>query len=161
MAVRAAVESDVPVVLSLIRELAEYEKLAHECVATEESIRNLLFGTGAVAEALVGEYDGEPVGFALFFHNCSTFLGRRGIYLEDLYVRPALRGLGLGKAMLLHIVRLAEGRGCGRVEWSVLDWNQPAIDFYKSLGAEPLDEWTTFRLTRQSIEKLAGNGSGD
>ena len=159
--VRSATPADVPVILGLIRELADYEKLTDICVATEQSIHDLLFGAGSVAEALIGEYEGKPVGFALFFYNVSTFLGKRGIYLEDVYVQPAMRGKGLGKALLLHLIRLAHERGCGRVEWSVLNWNTPAIDFYKSLGAEPLDEWTVFRVTGQTLVDLARNGGTD
>lgn len=152
---RASV-ADVPLLLSFIKELAEYERLSHEVTADEEILRESLFGARPVAEALVGYYGEAPVCFALFFYNFSTFLGRPGLYLEDLYVRPEMRGRGFGRAMLLHLARLAKERGCGRFEWSVLDWNQPAINFYKQLGARPMDEWTIFRLTGDALERLAG-----
>jgi len=153
--VRGATEVDVPLILDLIRELAEYEKLSHEVVATEEGLRESLFGERPVAEVLIGEFDGRPAAFALFFHNFSTFLGKPGIYLEDLYVRPDFRGQGIGKAMLVHLAKLAKERGCGRLEWWVLDWNQPAIRFYRSLGAEPMDDWTVYRVTGGALERLA------
>lgn len=145
--IRPATEADVPLILRFIQELAEYERLRHECMATEEQVRATLFGERRYAEVIVAEEEGEPAGFALFFHNYSTFLAKPGIYLEDLYVRPELRGRGVGKALLMHLVELARERDCGRVEWSVLKWNEPAIRFYESLGARPLDEWTVFRLT--------------
>ncbi|HYO90618.1 MAG TPA: GNAT family N-acetyltransferase [Pyrinomonadaceae bacterium] len=145
----------VPLILSFIKELAEYERLSHEVVATEESLRESLFGEAAAAEVLIGYYKDAPVCFALFFHNYSTFLGRRGLYLEDLYVKPEMRGRGIGRAMLVHLAQLAKRRGCGRFEWAVLDWNEPAIKFYKNLGAVALDEWTTFRLTGESLDSLA------
>lgn len=154
LVIRKASETDVPVLLSLIRELADYEHLSHECVATEELIKDILFGDGVNAEALVAEYDGTPVGFALFFHNFSTFLGKRGIYIEDVFVKPDFRRKGIGRALLMHIVRLAKERKCGRVEWCVLDWNEPAIKFYKGIGAKPLDEWTVFRLSGDALQKL-------
>lgn len=152
---RAATERDVPVVLSFIRELAEYERLAHEVVATEERLRATLFGSRQFAEVVLAEVEGEAVGFALFFHNYSTFLGLPGIYLEDLYVRPAARGAGVGRALLRHLARLAKERGCGRLEWWVLDWNEDAIRFYSSLGARPMDDWTVFRLDGGALERLA------
>lgn len=151
---RAARAEDAAEVLRLIRALAEYEKLAHEVVATEAALRETLFGARPAAEVLLAEVHGRPVGLALFFQNYSTFLARPGIYLEDLFVEPAFRGRGLGKALLQAVARLAVQRGCGRFEWSVLDWNQPAIDFYKSLGARPLDDWTIFRVTGEALRKL-------
>jgi GNAT superfamily N-acetyltransferase len=153
--IRQATEADVPVILRFIRALAEYEKLSHKVVATEESLRRTLFGNPRFAEVILGYEDGEPVGFALFFHNYSTFLGRPGIYLEDLFVDPDRRGRGYGKALLAHLARLARDRDCGRVEWAVLDWNTPSIDFYKSLGAVPLDDWIIFRLTGEALERSA------
>ena len=156
LAIRAALEEDAPLILQLIKELAEYEKLSHEVVATEGSLRKSLFGERRFAEALIGEIDGKPAGFALFFHNFSTFLGRPGIYLEDLYVRPEFRGSGLGRALLVYLARVAQERGCGRLEWSVLDWNEPAIGFYKSVGAAPVDGWTGYRVTGEALEELGG-----
>jgi GNAT superfamily N-acetyltransferase len=153
--IRPATEADVPLLLTLIRELAEYEKLSHEVVATEEVLRESLFGGRRVAEALLGHVAGEPAAFALFFHNFSTFLGRPGLYLEDLYVRPEHRGGGVGRAMLRRLARLAKERGCGRLEWWVLDWNEPAIRFYKSLGAEPMDDWTVYRVAGEALDRLA------
>ncbi len=147
MKLRTAAESDIPLIHRFIRELAEYEKLAHECVADEESLRETLFGARAYAEVIIAEEDGEPAGFALFFHNYSTFRAKPGIYLEDLYVRPEMRGRGVGKALLMRLVELAKERNCGRVEWAVLDWNQDAIRFYESIGAKPQDEWTVYRIT--------------
>jgi GNAT superfamily N-acetyltransferase len=153
--IRQATEADVPVILRFIRALAEYEKLSHKVVATEESLRRTLFGNPRFAEVILGYEDGEPVGFALYFHNYSTFLGRPGIYLEDLFVNPDRRGLGYGKALLAHLARLARDRDCGRLEWAVLDWNAPSIQFYKSLGAVPLDDWIIFRLTGEALERSA------
>lgn len=150
-----ATPEDLPVILTLIRELAEYERLAHEVVATEASLREVLFGERATAEVVIARWEGAPAGLAFFFHNVSTFLGRKGIYLEDLFVRPAYRGHGIGRALLQHLARLAVERGCGRVEWAVLDWNEPAIGFYKNLGAVPMDEWTVFRLTGAALRRLA------
>jgi GNAT superfamily N-acetyltransferase len=156
--IRPGTEDDVPLILSLIRELAEYEHLSHEVVATEEMLRDSLFGKWRVAEVLLGYLDGEPAGFALFFHNFSTFLGRPGIYLEDLYVRPEFRGAGVGRAMLVRLARLARERDCGRLEWSVLDWNEPAIGFYKRLGASPVSGWTIYRVTGDALAELAAEG---
>ena len=153
--VRAASEADVPLILSFIKELAEYERLSHEVVATEEALRRWLFAERPVAEVLVGEDGGEPAGFALFFHSFSTFLGRPGIYLEDLYVRSEFRGRGVGRALLVHLARLAKERGCGRLEWSVLDWNEPAIGFYRGIGASPVGGWTVYRVTGEALERLA------
>lgn len=154
--VREAVEEDVPLILQLIKELAEYEKLSHEVVATEEMLRKSLFGERRFAEALIGEVEGKPAGFALFFHNFSTFLGRPGIYLEDLYVRPEFRGSGLGRALLVCLAGLVRERGCGRLEWSVLNWNEPAIGFYRGIGAVPVDGWTGYRVTGEALEELGG-----
>jgi len=153
--IRVAVEEDVPLIVRFIRELAEYEKLPHECVATEDSVRSTLFGAPRFAEVLIGEIEKEPAGFALFFHNYSTFLARPGIYLEDLYVRPEFRGKGYGRALLVRLAEIARERNCGRLEWAVLTWNEPAIGFYKSLGARPLDEWITFRLTGKELADLS------
>jgi GNAT superfamily N-acetyltransferase len=155
MEIRCATEGDVPLILTLIRELAEYERLAHEVVATEEDLKASLFGARPYAEVLIAEADGTPVGFALFFHNYSTFLARPGIYLEDLYVREQHRGRGLGRAMLARLAALAVKRGCGRLEWWVLDWNEPSIGFYESLGAIPMDDWTVYRLTGDALRELA------
>ena len=156
MALRRAVRADVPEILRLIRALAEYEKLSHEVVATEAALAQTLFGERAAAEVLLAEEGGRAVGFALFFQNYSTFLGKPGIYLEDLFVEPACRGRGLGKQLLQAIAKLAVERGCGRFEWAVLDWNEPAIGFYKSLGAKPMADWTVMRLTGEALKKLAG-----
>jgi len=152
---RAATEADVPVIHSLIRELAEYEKLLHEVQVTEERLHASLFGPRPYAEAVLAWDDPEPVGLALFFHNYSTFLGLPGIYLEDLYVRPAARRRGIGRALLVHLAAIAKQRGCGRLEWSVLDWNEPAIGFYRRIGACALDEWTVYRVTGPSLDALA------
>lgn len=157
--IRPATEGDAELIVELIGELADYEKLRHECSATAEGVRQHLFGKGfgkgPVAECIIGEVDGVAQGFALYFTNFSTFMCRPGIYLEDLFVRPAARGKGLGKALLKRLAGLALERGCGRVEWSALDWNTPAIEFYKSLGAGPMDEWTVFRLTGEAMERMA------
>ena len=156
--IRVATEDDVPLILSLIKELAEYERLSQEVVATEEALRDSLFGARRVAEALLGYLGDDPAGLALFFHNFSTFLGRTGIYLEDLYVRPEFRGAGVGRALLVHVARLAKERGCGRLEWSVLDWNEPAIGFYRGIGASPVSGWTVYRLTGETLDRLAAGG---
>ena len=156
--IRFATVDDVPTVLRFIRDLAEYERLADRVVATEELIRETVFGPRRYAEVLIGEVNGDPAGFALFFHNYSTFLARPGIYLEDLFVRPEFRGKGYGKALLAKLADLAIERKCGRVEWAVLDWNTPSIDFYKSIGAVPMSDWQIFRLTGDPLAKLAGNG---
>lgn len=155
--IKVANENDVPLILSLIKELAEYEKLTHEVVATEDMLRETLFGPKSHIEALVGYLNDKPVGFALYFHNFSTFLGRKGIYLEDLYVKPEARGKGVGQKILVYLARLAKERGCGRLEWSVLDWNTPAIEFYKKIGAKPMDEWTVYRLTGKALDELASS----
>jgi len=154
--IREATESDVPLILQFIRDLAEYEKLAHLVVATEATLRDTLFGGTPFAEVLIAEEEGTAAGFALFFHNYSTFLAQPGIYLEDLFVKPEYRGRGYGKTLLVRLAQIARERNCGRVEWAVLDWNEPSIAFYKSLGARAMDEWHTFRLTGEALEKLAG-----
>ena len=153
--IRGATEADVALILQFIRDLAIYEKLEHKVIATEESVRRTLFGNPRFAEVVFAEVDGKEVGFALFFHNYSTFLAQAGIYLEDLFVKPESRGRGIGKALLAHLAKLAKERGCGRVEWAVLDWNTPSINFYKSIGAVPLSDWIVFRLTGEALEKLA------
>jgi len=153
--IRPATEDDVPLILALIKELAEYERLSQEVLATEGILRESLFGEVRGAEALIGYHEGAPAGFALFFHNFSTFLGRPGIYLEDLYVKPEFRGKGIGRGMLVYLARLAKGRNCGRLEWSVLDWNEPAIRLYRSIGAVPMDEWTVYRLSGKALDELA------
>jgi GNAT superfamily N-acetyltransferase len=154
-----ATEADVPVILEMIRGLAEYEKLSHVVVATEEQLRVTLFGERSGAEVLLAYWNEEPIGFALFFPNYSTFLAQPGIYLEDLFVKPHARGKGAGIALLTELARIAVERGCGRVEWAVLDWNEPSIRFYKKLGAVAMDEWTTFRLTSEPLKKLAAGNS--
>jgi GNAT superfamily N-acetyltransferase len=152
--IRAAVPTDIAVIAQLIRHLAEYEQLSHQVTLDEERLREHLFGSRPYAEVLMAEEAEKVVGFALFFHNFSTFLGKPGIYLEDLFVLPEHRGHGHGKALLLALVQLARKRECGRLEWAVLDWNEPAIAFYRSLGALPMDAWTTFRLTEEQMNKL-------
>lgn len=153
--IQPATEADVPVVLGLIKALAEYERLASEVVATEASIRDSLFGPRRTAAALIARVGDEPVGFAVWFYSYSTFLGRPGLHLEDLFVQPAWRGRGFGRALLRHLASMAVERGCGRMEWAVLDWNELAIGFYKKLGAKAMDEWTTFRLTGESLKRVA------
>jgi GNAT superfamily N-acetyltransferase len=153
-----ATEADLPVILELIRALADYEKLTHQVTATEEQLRQTLFGVKPAAEVLLAHYDGECAGFVVFFSTYSTFLGQAGLYLEDLYVKPHLRGRGFGLALLKHLARLSVERGYGRMEWQVLNWNQPAIDFYRKLGALPLDEWTKYRLTGEALEGLPRQG---
>jgi GNAT superfamily N-acetyltransferase len=148
-----ATERDLPLILSLIKDLAEYEKLAHAVVATEDILRESLFRK-RVAEVVIGYAGDEPAGFAIFFQTFSTFLGVPGMYLEDIFVIPRFRRHGLGRQLLVHLARIAAERGYGRVEWSVLDWNEPAINFYKALGARPMDEWTVFRLTGESLARL-------
>lgn len=152
---RSATRNDVAVIRELIEGLAEYEKLRHECVATDEALAATLFGERPYAEVVLAEWDGEVAGFALFFHNYSTFLARPGMYLEDLFVRPTHRGRGIGKSLLQHLAGLAVARGCGRLEWSVLDWNVDAIGFYTALGARPQDEWTVYRVTGDALVQLA------
>ncbi len=156
--IRFATVADVPAILGLIRELAEYERLLDQVVADEASLHSALFGERPHVEALVASVAGEAVGFALFFHNFSTFLGKPGVYLEDLFVRPAYRGQGLGKALLQRVAQIAVERDCGRMEWSVLNWNEPSIRFYESLGAKPMSDWTTYRLTGDALRGL-GRGT--
>ncbi|HEX7830777.1 MAG TPA: GNAT family N-acetyltransferase [Thermoanaerobaculia bacterium] len=160
LTIRFATESDVPLITRFIRELAEYERLGHEVVATEDKVRETVFGPRPYAEVLIAEAEGDPVGFALFFHNYSTFLARPGIYLEDLYVRPELRGKGYGKALLAKLAAIARERNCGRFEWAVLNWNEPAIQFYRSLGALPMNHWTVYRVTGEELDKLADGAAG-
>ena len=155
--IRPATVDDVALIAQLIRELAEYERLADAAVATEDGLREQLFGERPVAEVLVAEADGEAAGFALFFHTFSTFLGKRGLYLEDLFVRPAFRGLGLGRHLMAALARIAVKRDCGRFEWSVLDWNAPSIAFYRKLGATGMDEWTVQRLEGDALHALASH----
>jgi GNAT superfamily N-acetyltransferase len=155
VSIRAAAPSDLPLIAALIRDLAEYERLADEVRFDETELATHLFGPRPMAEVVIGEIDGAAQGFALFFHNFSTFEGRPGIYLEDLFVRPEARGSGLGKALLTHLAFLAVERGCARLEWSVLDWNEPAIGFYRKLGARPLDEWTVMRVDGSALTQLA------
>ncbi|MEO8365311.1 MAG: GNAT family N-acetyltransferase [Pseudoxanthomonas sp.] len=159
ISLRPAQLADTSLILAFIRELGAYEKLAHEVVADEASLARQLFGERAAAEVIIAEVDGKAAGFALFFHNFSTFLGQRGLYLEDLFVRPQFRGLGLGKHLMVRLAKLAFERGCGRFEWSVLDWNEPAICFYRSLGAVGLDEWTVQRLSGDALKALATRDS--
>ena len=155
--IRPAVEGDLPVILELIHGLAEYERAPQEVVCDEAILRASLFGAKPDAEVLLATVGDNAAGFAVFFHNYSTWWGRPGLFLEDLFVRPEMRGRGIGKALLRSLARVAKDRECARMEWQVLDWNQPAIDFYKSLGAVAKDEWTTFRLDRDAIEKLSGS----
>jgi GNAT superfamily N-acetyltransferase len=164
LAIRPATPHDLPLILALIKELADYERAPEQAVATADSLHQHLFGRGLgrgpTAECLIGELDGAPQGLALFFHNFSTWLGKPGVYLEDLFVRPAARSHGLGKALLAHVARIAVDRGCDRFEWSVLDWNTPAIDFYKAMGAKPMDEWTVHRITGEALKQLAAGATG-
>ena len=153
MDIRFAEDKDIPVILGFVRELADYEHLLEEVVATEQLLREWLFER-RTAEVLLAEEEGKTVGFALFFHNFSTFLGRGGIYLEDLYVQPEFRGRGIGKALLNRLARIAVERGCGRLEWSCLDWNRPSIDFYLSMGAQPMSDWTVYRITGQRLREM-------
>jgi len=152
---RGTTIEDCPLILSFIKELAEYEKLSHEVVATVATLEETLFGEKSYAEVFVGEYNGKPVGYALFFNNYSTFTGRPGIYLEDIYVQPGMRGKGFGKCMLAYLAHLAVERNYTRVEWSVLDWNEPSIQFYRSIGAVPMDEWTVQRLHGEALSSFA------
>ena len=152
---RFATADDVGLIIDFIRQLADYEKMVDEVVTDEDQLRQSLFGERRVAEVVIASYDGEPAGFALFFHNFSTFLGRPGIYVEDLFVIPALRGHGIGKILLSYLARLAVERGCGRLEWWVLDSNEPAIRFYERLGAQAMDQWTVYRVTGDTLEELA------
>lgn len=157
--IRTATSADVPTILRLIRELAEYERAPNDAVATEPQLREVLFGEKPAAEVLLAEEGSDAVGFAVYFFNFSTWLGRPGLYLEDLFVRPELRGKGYGRALLVRLAQIALERGCGRMEWAVLNWNEPAIGFYKKLGARPMEEWTVFRLQRDGIAQLASGDS--
>jgi GNAT superfamily N-acetyltransferase len=157
--IRFARQEDVPSILSFIKDLAEFEKLSHEVVATEEKLKATLFGPRPVAEVLIAEWEGRPAGFALFFHSYSTFLAKPGIYLEDLFVRNEYRSRGIGEALLKHLAGIAKERSCGRLEWSVLDWNERAMKFYRGLGAVPMGDWTVQRMTEPVFTKLAESGS--
>jgi len=152
--IRPATEADLTAILAFIRKLADYERLSQEVVATEELLRETLFGNRRTAEVAIGYLETKPIGFVLFFHNYSTFLGRPGLYIEDLFVDEVYRRRGYGRRLLLHVAGLAKERGCGRLEWSVLDWNEPAIGFYQSLGAKPMADWTVMRLTGEALRKL-------
>ena len=154
--IEPATSDDVPLILQMIKGLAEYEKLSDQVVATEDSLRDTLFGAHPAAEVVIGYAGDQPVGFALFLHNYSTFLAQRGLYLEDLFVVPEWRGKGLGRQLLAHLARIAVERNCGRMEWSVIDWNEPALRVYRGIGATPLDDWTICRLTGDALTKLAG-----
>ncbi len=153
--IRPAWVADVPIILKLIRDLATYERAPNEVTATEEQLVDVLFGEKPAAEVLLAFEKDTPVGFALFFHNFSTWLGQPGLYLEDLFVKPEKRGKGYGRALLVDLAKIAYERGCGRMEWAVLDWNEPAIQFYRKLGGMPLEDWTVFRLTQNGIDRLA------
>ena len=155
--IKPATVADVAVILQLIRELAEYERAPQDAVATEPQLRDVLFGAEPAAHVLIARENDEAVGFAIYFFNFSTWLGRPGLYLEDLFVRPEVRGRGYGRALLVRLAQVARERGCGRMEWAVLDWNEPAIGFYKKLGAKPMEDWTVFRLTSDGIAALAGS----
>ena len=157
--IRSARVTDVPIILQLIRDLASYERAPNDVTANEEQLVDVLFGKKPAAEVLLAFENETPVGFAVFFHNFSTWLGRPGLYLEDLFVKPEKRGKGYGHALLVDLAKIARDRGCGRMEWAVLDWNDPAIQFYRKLGAKPMEEWTVFRLTRDGIAKLAQSES--
>ena len=157
--IRTASAADVPAILGFIEQLADYERLRHEVLATEAQLRETLFGAHPAAEVLIATRDGRDVGFALFFQTYSTFLARPGLHLEDLFVAPDARGAGVGRALLVELARIAESRACGRLEWAVLTWNEPAIGFYRELGAFPLDEWQTYRLDREGIRALAAGAT--
>ena len=155
ISIRQATSEDVALILGFIQQLADYEKLSHEVVATEADLRNSLFGDNPVAHVVIAEADGEPAGFALYFYNFSTFLGKPGLYLEDLFVNPKYRGLKIGKSLLIHLAKTALEQGCGRFEWSVLDWNTPAIEFYRAMGASGMEGWTIQRVTGDALVELA------
>ena len=157
--IKPATKKDVPVILNFIKKLADYERLSHEVVATEELLRRTLFGQRRTAEVAIGYFNSDPVGFVLFFHNFSTFVGRPGIYIEDLFIDEPFRRRGFGGALLRHVAKLAAARECGRLEWSVLDWNEPAINFYRKLGAVSMNEWTVFRMTGENLQRLADRKS--
>ena len=154
--IREAVVDDLPLILRFIKDLAEYERMKDDVITTQEILKKSIFGEGSNTSVLLAFYNDEPVGFAIYFYNFSSFLGKKGIYLEDLFVQPDARGKGFGKALLIRLAEIARDEDCGRLEWAVLDWNEPAIDFYKNLGAVQMDEWTVFRLNREAIEILAG-----
>ncbi len=153
--IRPAEKEDVGLILSFIKELADYEKLTDAVTADENLLAETLFGKDAVPKSLLAFYNSEPAGFAIYFYNFSTFIGKPGLYLEDVYVKPELRGKGIGKQVLIYLAKIASEKDCGRFEWSVLDWNEPSIKFYKNLGAKPMDDWTVFRLDRMGIENLS------
>ncbi len=155
LTIKNAAKQDIPLILSFIKALAAYEKMSHQVVVTKEVLQESLFGETPIAEVILAYSDEQPAGFALFFHNFSTFLGRPGLYLEDLYVNPEIRNQGIGRALLVYLAKLAQERNCGRFEWSVLDWNEPSIQFYKKLGAVPMEDWTVFRMTGDALDKLA------
>jgi GNAT superfamily N-acetyltransferase len=155
--IRPAVAGQAQLILDFIREIAEYEKLVHEVVADEKTIRDTLFGKNKSAEVVIGYHRGKPVGYALFFYNFSSFIGRPGLYIEDIYVKPEHRRKGFGKAFLVYLARLARDKKCGRMEWAVLNWNEPSIKFYKKLGAVSMDEWKIFRLSEDALNNLAGS----
>ncbi len=157
--IRSGSDADVPLILRLIRELADYERAPRDAVATEDQLREVLYGANPAAEVLLAFANEEPIGFAVYFFNFSTWLGRPGLYLEDLFVRPEVRGHGYGRALLQRLAQIAQDRGCGRMEWAVLNWNEPAIQFYNKLGAKPMDDWTVYRLTSEGISNLAGGNS--
>jgi GNAT superfamily N-acetyltransferase len=159
LTIRPATVADVGIILELIRALATYERAPNEVTATESGLKEVLFGKTPAAEVLLAFEKDRPVGFAVFFHNFSTWLGRPGLYLEDLFVRPEHRGKGYGRALLIYLAKIARERGCGRMEWAVLDWNEPAINFYRKLGAKPMHEWTVFRLTPSDIAELADSST--
>jgi GNAT superfamily N-acetyltransferase len=158
--IRKATEADTPLIVWFIRQLAEYERLLEQTTMTEEILRESLFGPRSSAEVLLGYYEDRPVAFAVFFHNFSTFVGKRGLYLEDLFVIPEMRGKGFGRALLVHLAKIARERNCGRFEWAVLDWNEPAIEFYKRLGAVAMSDWTIFRMTGDALDRLSKERSG-
>src|SRR6266700_7959722 len=157
--IRDATIADIPIILQLIRDLATYERAPNDVIATEEGLHEVLFGAEPAAKVVIAFKNTVPVGFAVYFFNFSTWLGRPGLYLEDLFVKPEKRGKGYGHALLVDLAKIARDRGCGRMEWAVLDWNEPAIQFYRKLGAKPMDEWTVFRLTRDGIARLAQSES--
>ncbi len=159
LVIKKAEEKDVALILTFIKKLADYEKLSHQVTATEELLRENLFGKNSVAECSIGYFNDTPVVFAIYFHNFSTFLGKAGLYLEDLFVLPEYRNNGYGKEMLVYLAKLAVERNCGRFEWAVLDWNEPALEFYKKLGAEKLDDWIIHRLSGENLKKLSENKS--
>ena len=161
LTITPAQPADIPLILELITELAVYERLEHQAIASAPTLERALFGPQPGAEAVIARYGGEPAGFALYFHNFSTFLGRRGLYLEDLFVRPEFRGRAIGKALLAHLARLAVERDCGRFEWAVLDWNRPAREFYESLGAEANTAWISYRITGDALRRLATGAAAE